>query len=351
MLRLAAFAQVLVVVLGLAVALAAAPLAVGAQGTGGEPGAPATATATDSAPGPAVTVLLYHPYPDSADPLGFPFPPGTERDGFAFRYGSLARQGFFEFPFVVTDGGRPVSGIPDPNAPFVSVHGAYEAAIAERASSQAPATMLLSTALRTDQPGQAQVTANLTVTPVAPLAGSRLHAWVALVEDHVAYQPPPALTNGVDDHRFTVRALADLGVVPMEGTQPWSTLHSFAPIRAPGEQLYVAAWLQNEAVEARFAPHEVVQATTHAVSNPVPTFQESKGVLVEMLSAVWCRPCLYGDLAAVQIVEDHGLPRFQETPTATGYWRPPSSWTVPILALVAGAAAGWLATRGRRPGA
>lgn len=195
------------------------------------------------------------------------------------------------------------------------------------------------------------MTANLTVTAVAPFAGSRLHAWVALVEDHVAYQPPPALTNGVDDHRFTVRALADLGVAPMEGGTPWSTRHAFAPLRAPGEQLYVAAWLQNEAVEARFAPHEVVQATTHGASNPVPTIQSSKGVLVEMLSAVWCRPCLYGDLAAAQLVEDHGLSRFQHTPAAVGYWRPPASWALPAAALVAGATAGWLATRGRRPAA
>ncbi|MHB8632870.1 MAG: hypothetical protein ACYDBQ_02720 [Thermoplasmatota archaeon] len=292
-------------------------------------------------PGPGVTVLVYHQYPDPADPLGVPFRDGV--DAFTDRYASLPPSGFFDFPYLVADGRLPVASIPNATAPFASTLSAYQAVFAERLQSEAPLGLTLATTVH-----DASVAVTLDVRPRSPL-GSGLHAWLSLVQDHLEYTPPPALSNGVTDHRFTVRDSADLGALNLANGSASHLQHAF--LLAPGadlSQMYVAAWVQNGAA-GRFQPQEVVQATMHALTDPEPTVQDEKGVLIELLSAVWCKPCLFGDLAVARLAQEHGLPQLQAASAPNlSYWRPPQApWQAGAAALGA-ALVGWWATR-RRP--
>jgi hypothetical protein len=238
---------------------------------------PGPAAAKES-PGSGLTVLVFHP-DDGVDPFGVPFA-GSD---------AFADKGRFDFPFFVADGVLPIESIPDPSKPYASALAAYTAAVDSRSTEQAPVTMRLASVVAG---GQAVV--SVALDPVEPLAGESLHLWVAVAEDHVHYQPPPGLTNGVTDHRFTVRAVADLGVQDLSG--PVNTTHTVA--LGDGwarDRLAVAAWLQQDAPSPRFDAREVVQAAHAPLAGAVA--QSSKGVLAEMLSATWCDPCLYGDKA------------------------------------------------------
>lgn len=247
--------------------------------------------------GPALTVLLFHPN-DGVDPLGFAAP-GSESDPFALRYGPLvADKGRFDFPFYVADGVLPIEAIPDPAKPFASALAAYAATVEQRAAEEAPA------ALRLDSIApEGQVAVQVQVLPRADLAGEDLRLRLALVEDHVEYQPPPGLTNGITDHRFTVRSYADLGRV----TEANLTFTASFPLPDgwARDQMSIAAWLQQDSPSPRFDAREVVQATHAPLGRAVE--QASKGVLVEMLSATWCDPCLYGDRAVEQLAVDYGV--------------------------------------------
>jgi hypothetical protein len=98
----------------------------------------------------------------------------------------------------------------------------------------------------------------------------------------------------------------------------------------------VAAWLQQDAPSPRFDAREVVQATHVALGASVE--QDAKGVLLEMLSATWCKPCLYGDLAIEAVAVAHGAAEPLEPATqGPRYFQAPPS---PALALVAAALAG-----------
>lgn len=286
--------------------------------------------------GPQVTVLLHHP-DDGVDPFGFPY--SAAGDYFATRYGPLvADKQRFDFPFFVADGVLPIERLPDPNVPFASARDAYEAATAQRLAEASPATLRLSSTIA----GPSAVLA-VQVEPVSPLAGEDVHLMVALAEDPVRYLPPPGLTNGVEDHRFTVRAVADLGRIDL--TRSANATHTFT--LADGwarDRLVASAWLQQDAPSPRFDAREVLQATSAPLGESVE--QDTKGVLLEMLSATWCEPCLYGDLAIESVAVAHGAAEPLAAESGPRYFQAPSS---PLLAAAAALAAGlafaWLGGR------
>lgn len=299
--------------LAMLLALAAAPPA-GAQGQ----------EAGDAAPGgPPLTLLLFHPN-DGVDPLGFDAGGGS--DPFALRYAPLvADKGRFDFPFFVADGVLPIEAIPDPSRPYASALEAYSQAVAAREAEEPAAVLRLASLV-----AGGQATVQVAVAPRADLAAEDLRLRVALVEDHVEYQPPPGLTNGVTDHRFTVRAYADLGRVAAAG----NLSHSFLlPDSWARERLSVAAWLQQGAPSPRFDAREVAQATSAPLGSEV--VQSRKGVLAEMLSATWCDPCLYGDEAAEALAVQAGVAEPSGGGPSWRYLEPSGR----VAALVAGSVA------------
>jgi hypothetical protein len=285
--------------------------------------------------GVGLTVLVFHP-DDGVDPLGVPY---QGSDPFSVRYGPLvADKGRFDFPFFVADGVLPIESIPDPGQPFASARAAYDQSVDERLQVNAPAAMTLASLV-----AGRQVVASVLVEPLMPLAGEDLHLWIAVVEDHVEYQPPPGLTNGVTDHRFTVRAVRDLGAVDLGGP---ANLTATFPLDDAWQrsELSVAAWLQQGAPSPRFDAREVVQAT-HAPLGQQQA-QAVKGVLAEMLSATWCDPCLYGDMALEDVAVSRGVAKAGEAAPSARYVELAARDAVPIgLAVLGGVA---LAVLGRR---
>lgn len=269
--------------------------------------APASAAEPD---GVGLTVLLFHP-DDGVDPLGVPY---RGSDPFAVRYGPLvAEKGRFDFPFFVADGVLPIEAIPDPAQPFASARASYDQAIAERLQVQPPVAMTLDSLV-----AGRQVVASVSVETQTALAGEDLHLWIALAEDHVEYQPPPGLTNGVTDHRFTVRAVRDLGAVDLASPGAANLTATF--LLDDGWQrseLSVAAWLQQDAPSPRFDAREVVQATHAPLGGR--QVQAVKGVLAEMLSATWCDPCLYGDAAIEAVAVERGIAQPGEPAPSSRY--------------------------------
>lgn len=294
--------------------------------------------------GPQVTVLLHHPN-DGVDPFGFDYAFGS--DYFAIRYGPLvADKGRFDFPYFIADGVLPIEKLPDPDVPYAATLSAYDAAVAQRANEATPVTLHLASSitpsntssLTSAAPGS-DVVATARIVPIEPIDGEDLHLFLALTEDPVHFQPPPGLTNGVTEHRFTVRAIADLGRVDLGA--PSNLTRTFTLDEDwDAQRLHVAAWLQQGAGSPRFDAREVVQATTAPLGESVT--QDTKGVLVEMLSATWCDPCLYGDLA----VEELAIARGAATPLALDdgprYFQAPSlPWLAVAAAALAAAATAW----------
>lgn len=294
----------------------------------------ATATAQSTSPGTAVTVLLFHPN-DGVDPLGFPY---AGSDPFTARYGPFADEdGRFAYPFFVADGAIPIAGIPDPNRPYDSARQAYADAVRSRTAEQSPVTLQVASTLTE---GALLIAAQ--VIPGTSLEGEDLHVWFAIAEDPVHYQPPAGLTNGIVDHRFTVRAIwqgprLDFATEAprAEWTQPTANWNR--------ERLIVAAWVQQGTPSSRFDAHEIVQATHAPAGQSVS--QTSKGVLMEVLSATWCDPCLYGDLAAESLAIELGSAQALE-PTRTRYFEwPANPLMVGVLSLAVGLAIGAAARR------
>src|ERR1051326_5564243 len=170
---------------------------------------PAQAPAASASPD--ATVLLFHPL-DQVEPFGIPFGGGAP---VSVRYAAVAAQtGQFDYPVFVADGVHPIQALPDPAKPYQATLDAYEAALAAR-----PAASPIVLTLEAHQAG-AQAALTVKVEPAAPIQesqGQTLRLRVALVEDPVHYQPPAPVSNGVVDHRFTVRAYRDLGPVALGG--------------------------------------------------------------------------------------------------------------------------------------
>jgi hypothetical protein len=285
--------------------------------------------------GVGLTVLIFHP-DDGVDPLGVPY---QGSDPFSVRYGPLvADKGRFDFPFFVADGVLPIEAIPDPGQPFASARSAYDQSVEQRLQVNPPVAMTLASLVA----GRQAVT-SVVVEPVEPLEGEDLHLWIAVVEDHVDYQPPPGLTNGVTDHRFTVRAVRDLGAVDLSGPANLTTTFPLDDAWQRSE-LSVAAWLQQGAPSPRFDAREVVQAT-HAALGAQQT-QVVKGVLAEMLSATWCDPCLYGDEALEDVAIDRGVAQPGEATPSSRYVELSARDALPIgLAALGGLALAAFARR------
>lgn len=295
---------------------------------------PAPAVASEPE-GMGLTVLLFHP-DDGVDPLGVPY---QGSDPFAVRYGPLvAEKGRFDFPFFVADGILAIESIPDPSQPFASARSSYDQTIAQRLQIQSPVTMTLSSLV-----AGRQAVANVAIPPAASLAGEDLHVWVAVVEDHVQYQPPPGLTNGITDHRFTVRDVRDLGAPDLaDGVNLTATFLLDDAWQRP--QVSIAAWVQQDAPSPRFDAREVVQAT-HAPLGGTQV-QAVKGVLAEMLSATWCDPCLYGDKAIEDIAVARGIARPGEAEPSSRYVELAARDALPIgLAVAVGLALALVARR------
>lgn len=286
------------------------------------------------ASGPQVTVLLHHP-DDGVDPLGFPY--AGDADFFTWRYASLVLQKDtpqFDYPFFIADGVVPIEGPVDPSKPYVAALDAYGQAVDDRLREAPPATLRLASVEAGDR---ASVTVG--VEPVVPIDGEDLHLLVALTEDPVHYQPPPKLTNGIVDHRFTVRAVQDLGRVPLASATTWAANLTLAD-GWQRDRLHVAAWLQQATGSARFPVREVVQATSAPLGEGV--VQDGKGVLVEMYSAIWCLPCGPGDLAIEAVAVAHGSAQSLPSGSRARYFEAPGTPALAIAAaLAAGLAAAW----------
>lgn len=287
------------------------------------------------------TVLLFHPL-DQVDPFGVRFADG---DPFSVRYAAVAAQtGRFDYPVFVADGLDPIQALPDPGRPYQGTLEAYEAAVAAR-----PAVAPLTLTLSAQQSGP-QAVLRVDVQPHAPIQqsqGQALRLRVALAEDPVRYRPPAPVSNGVVDHRFTVRAYHDLGPIPLETP---SNFTATIPLDAGWDagRLLAAAWVQADGTPGRFAPTEVLQAAHTPLGGTVR--QEAKGVLVEVYSATWCTPCLYGDLAAEQVAIRHAGAHPLPEPASRYFEAPPQ----PLLALAAAAVGALLVglaplPRGGRP--
>ncbi|MCA1810458.1 MAG: hypothetical protein LC623_00400 [Halobacteriales archaeon] len=295
--------------------LLALPLALGALPTGAQPTA---------ASGAEATVLLFHPL-DQVDPFGIQFGDG---DPFSARYAAVAAQtGQFDYPVFVADGLRPIQALPDAEKPYQGTLDAYEAAVTAR-----PDAAALTLTLATQKSGP-QALLRVDVLPHAPIQesqGQALHLHVALAEDPVHYRPPAPVSNGVVDHRFTVRAYRDLG--PIDLAAP-GNFTAAIPLDAgwQADHLLAAAWVQADGTPGRFAPTEVLQATHAPLGGTVR--QEAKGVLVEVYSATWCTPCLYGDLAAEQVAIRHAGAQPLPEPAARYFEAPPQ----PLLAVASAA--------------
>lgn len=264
------------------------------------------------APAPELAVLVYHPYPDAADPLGFEFAPNM--DAYFARYGHLdAESDGFDFPHVVFDGVVPIEGIPDGSAPYVSTRDAYHAAFQARLPEEPPAFLEVVTDVDSDG-----VRARVQSFGADGVNLTGASVYVALVEDSVHYAPPPALSNGVVVHPFVVRDLQNDAratlfhpfTFGLPADESWNV-----------DQLWVAAWIQNGPVaRGGFAPHEVMQSVMAKVGGDgAAAGTDHRTVLMEMYSATWCDTCLFGDRVAEEMAQEHGIDRIEPTAESPTY--------------------------------
>lgn len=289
--------------------------------------------------GSDLVVLIHHPYPDAADPMGFPYT-GAGFNGSGYyqqKYAAFDPENDgFSYPHLTVDGILPVEGLPDPKVPYQATYDAYQAALSQRLAEDPAATLEIRTKTSGDQ-----VLVAAQVLPSGPMPGEHLEAWLALAEDNVHYMAPPAVSNGVTNHRFTVRSMVNLGALDFsQGNAAQLTAAFRLEPDWQREQLQVAFWIQQGAsYGTRFDANEVAQATMHPVKDDVVTRQTTKAVLMEGLSATWCQTCLYGDKVLEDLAQQHGYAA-PATIQSTSYWRPPTHWGVAVAALVGAVALG-----------
>ncbi len=255
----------------------------------------------------ALVPLAYHPYPDDADPLGVPYWVQGDQSWGYFQ-GAYARldqdRDGFDFPSLVTDGINLLEGVAAGD--HESTLAAYRGAWQERRAVPSPLDLMVNTSSVQDG---LQVTVAAQAAGPVDDAGLRLH-W-ALAEDDVYYRPPPALSNGVFVHRFTVRAINDWPPVAVDledGRFEAQDTIALDPTWNR-DRLYVAVWVQNHAeANGAFALGEVLQATRHDVDGPATHQPASmRGVLMEMFTATWCPACLFGDEALNDLAAEAGF--------------------------------------------
>lgn len=256
---------------------------------------------------PALVPLSYHPYPDDADPLGVPYwRVGENAWGYFESYYSIYDEdkNGFDFPSVVLDGVDLIEGAP--GGDYEPTLDAYRKGFAERALEESPFTLTVSTVK-----DAAELRFSIDVAAAEPMdEGGLLLKW-ALAEDDVYYRPPPALSNGVFVHRFTVRALTPYDEPVLVDLRDGAFAHEGIVALDPAwdvDKLYLAVWVQNEdETSRRFAFAQAPQATMHALDHDHPTVQARHAVLFEMFTATWCAACLFGDSALHTLATEEGF--------------------------------------------
>ncbi len=278
-------------------------------------------------------VLVYHPYPDDADPLGFAFGADCSRacDGFVVRHGGSEpfRDGI-AFPGFVADGVISMEGLGEGQA-FEATLAMYEAAVQDRLQADTPVALAAATRIMDDV-----VRSSIWIDTESSITGG-MRLWAALVEDPVHYRPPAALSNGVYEHPFTMRSLHDLGAISLApGTQERVDVDFPLDEAWDPEGMRLAVWIeQDRAALGTFSPGETIQAVSHPINGGGITRQEDRAVLIEAYSASWCDPCLIGDEALEEIAEMHGLPTGRSIADAQDTYLRDGPIPTPLL-LVAG---------------
>ncbi len=290
--------------------------------------APVAAQEVTSLP-PAV-FLIHHPGNDATDPFG------SEPDIFAEAYaGTASTAGAFDYPTFVVDGVLPVRAIPNDKAPMDSVLAAYATALHDRGLTETPVALHLLT--QTDA-ARENVAINLAVEPTGELqriGEQELQAWIVVAEDNIHYKPPAPVSNGIENHRFTVRAHRMAGNLTDDGHGAFQVT---IPLEASwdAQQVHIVAWIQADGQGGRFQPHEVVQAVQADLDDA--STSATKVVLAQLYSATWCPPCLFGDLAVEELAIRSGAA--QPAPgRREGYVT-----QVPLLATIGALAGAGLAT-------
>ncbi len=283
-------------------------------------------------------VLVHHALDQGVDPFWVAFGGG---DTFSARYRNVQEQtGRFDYPVLVADGVTVVQQLPDPARPFEGTLAAYTAALTERRDHDAPIALQIAASFQSNA-----ITVQVAARPDQPFdtLGQGLHLFVAVVEDAIHYQPPAPVSNGVTDHRFTVRALLDAGSVP---TMAWNRTVAVPLGTWAHDQLSAVAFVQAGPVAGRFAAREILNAITSPVDG-LHRGQTERAVLLEVYSATWCKECLYGDLAIERLAIQQGAAEPLE-PASSGYWQAPAQPIVVYGGVVLSALSALLVLRRRR---
>lgn len=264
-------------------------------------------------------VLAYHPFPDARDSWGFP---GLELNRSDVGYMEAA-YGAYWYPTGVLDGERVLEGATE----FRTTYVGLEEALARRAEIDAPVRLAMMGSLRGDN---ATLDVAVRAKQELPIQDATLR--IVLYEDEIRFKGD----NGVQDHRFTVRAVQTFRV-PLRSDADYRVSVDFA-VNASWDRshLGVVASVHNTALAALgLRPGEVLQATTYEFSQDGPTIQHSRGVLLEVLTATWCDACIYGDAAVDELANTYGIASSRALSQSHVYARAFPPFAVAVGALVA----------------
>jgi cytochrome c-type biogenesis protein CcmF len=253
-------------------------------------------------------VLAYHPYPDpQGDPWGLP-----ERTRNGTRVGYMEGDyGAYWYPTTVIDGVDIVEGATS----FLETYNTYHDLFQKRRLHDAPVRLFLLGATTEGAASlhvRAQVKSSLTTDQVDLRA--------VLFEDEVRFSGG----NGVDLHRFTVRAILHEGPIAFNATGGLrlDVQTPLDPQWDPARLGVVVSLHNRDPTAARLQPNEVLQATTYRFAQEGPTIQDRRGVLLETLSATWCAACVFGDGAVDELANEFGIPSSKALGGRWAYLRP-----------------------------
>lgn len=319
----------------LAVALLLIPFA-GAQGPGAGSG-------EDDLQGRPLHILEYHPYPDTqagaqgygVDPFGIP---GGEVNGTRVGY-MEAQYDAYWYPTTVIDGIHKFEGGPKDSSILFDM---YASAFEARRDVDSPVVMSMMGAVH-EESANATYEVALSVKPGVDAVELELR--LVLYEDEVTYSGG----NGVDLHRFTVRAIVRNETFPVTPAGPTNVVgHMPLPDSWNAKHLGLVASLHNrDPSTTRFDRDEVVQAATFRYGQGGATVQYSKGVLLETLTATWCPACVQGDGVVNEMANTWGVPSSSYLAREWAYLRPIEAGAITLGVLAAGivAFAAWTSQR------